>query len=374
MSGIRTWKSQMVVEFRNASPVDFLKTMLFEDTLRDNKALYSEYVRGYADTDKVREFVKTYKGATLLYRSVDPDADNIELYGIEMSGFTQLVELSYSDQHIDIIMYSDSEIEVQIFVRSIRDQLSEAPVRGTVYMLASEQQFYLSPLGEVHSPLERGNYPEDNLAQFDRVLEDLASDIPSGRLTLLNGDPGTGKSFLVRGLISAVKGLFIYIPAAVSGRITGPDIVPVIMREKDKDVPIILIMEDADSALATRQLDNVSRLSDLLNMSDGLLGDMADLRIIATTNSRRDDIDKAVVRDGRMNEYIQLEPLKISHAQDVLNRLLGGTFKPGSFLDAPRGQVPLSQVYSIARKFGWKPPMKEKKNRRNYPIARDYDY
>ena len=53
-------------------------------------------------------------------------------------------------------------------------------------------------------------------------------------------------------------------------------------------------MEDADATLATRQIDNVGRLSDLLNMSDGILGEMADLRIIATTNAKSTEIDEAV--------------------------------------------------------------------------------
>jgi SpoVK/Ycf46/Vps4 family AAA+-type ATPase len=142
------------------------------------------------------------------------------------------------------------------------------------------------------------------------------------------------------------------------------------MREKDKNIPIILLMEDADSSLATRQLDNVSRLSDLLNMSDGILGDMADLRILATTNSRKDDIDKAVIREGRMNEYIQLQPLEETQANQVFLRLVPNqTLQEAGHLFG--ANTTLAYVYKEARRYGWRPELAPKK-RKGYRDLLDY--
>ena len=373
MSSLRTWETGVTAEFRGASPLDLLKTLLFEQTLREGEVLYSETVAGYANSVDIIKTIQKIEGLNQVYTNLDSESDNIEVYVREDSNYSQIVQIMYTDNHIDVVTFCDSEIHTTRFCARIREQLSDAPIRGTVHMLAYEQNFYLSQLGEVNAPLERGNYIDEVLSQYDRVVEDLLSSIPSGRLTLLDGDPGTGKSFLLRGLISAAKGLFIYIPAAITGRLTGPDIIPILMREKDKEVPIILIMEDADSSLATRQLDNVSRLSDLLNMSDGILGDMADIRIIATTNSRKDDLDSAVLRDGRRNEYIQLKPLTIAHGQDILNRLLG-RLESGAILSLKKEKVTLAEVYNKARKLGWKPIQSPRNKRRNYPAPRDYDY
>lgn len=374
--GDYTFETHVGAEFRGVSPLDIFKTKLCETALKTGQTIYAESVRGYTTTNsEARAYLDGCLDMYHFYSNVDRESDSIDFYLFhDATGF---IELQSSDTHIDCVIFGLDSFLVKAIGNIFRKMLSEVPIRGTVHMLAYEQQsYYLVELGEVYSPLERGNYSPSVLEQYDRVIEDLESTVPAGRLTLLNGAPGTGKSFLIRGLVSQVRGLYIYIPASVSGTITGPDIIPLIMREKDKNIPIILLMEDADSSLATRQLDNVSRLSDLLNMSDGILGDMADLRVIATTNSRKDDIDKAVVRDGRMNEYIQLESLEVSHAHQIFLKLV-----PGKTLQEVtqlfNQKTTLANLYREARRHGWKPGSSPKKKRRqrdlmNYPISPEY--
>ncbi len=354
------WTTQVTSDFHGISPFDIFRTFLMEYAVGENKTVYGDTIRGYTSTAEVRTYIENYPKTVLLYQNADPESDTIEIYCIdERNGLLQAV---YSDTHVDISILSIDNALVKQFSAGLRAYLSEAPMRGTVHMLALESSYYLTELGEVHDPLERGNYTTEVLTQYDRVIEDLLTETPSGRLTILDGEAGTGKSYLIRGIISAIRGLFIYIPASVAGKITGPDIVPVLLREKDKDVPIVLLMEDADSSLATRQLDNVSRLSDLLNMSDGILGDMSDLRIIATTNARKADIDKAVLRPGRLNEHIQLEPLKFAHAHAIFERLLGYKHFEHSYSNLDKDT--LADVYREARKYGWKPPTVPKRKKR----------
>jgi hypothetical protein len=362
---------QVTAEFHGGTPVDILRTYLFDRAYEAKETLYSDTVRGYISSssyDRLKSIINNKHTSRLIFRALDEE-EIFEIY--EMTN--GLVQVVYDENRITVELYCCSEPLLSSLVTEIRKCLSDAPKRGTIHLLVHEQEsFRLSQLGEAQSPLERGNYTPDVLKQYDAVLADLTTNDPVGRMTLLNGIPGSGKSYLIRGLVTATNGLFIYVPAALSGYLTGPDIIPVLLREKDKDVPIVLLMEDADVALASRKLDTVARLSDLLNMTDGMLGDMADLRIIATTNCSKKDIDEAVYRDGRLNEYIQLGHLTEDHALDIFNRLVP-TEKRQKYY--PLFPVPhfgpktvLANVYREARKYGWRPaPNPNRSKRRNSP-------
>src|SRR5438874_1723516 len=98
-------------------------------------------------------------------------------------------------------------------------------------------------LGRIAAPLERGNYAEAILENYDHVVEDLRSDKPCGRLTLLTGEPGTGKSYLIRGLIAEAPALFVFVPSGLAGELATPELLPLLIRHRHDGRPIVLILE-----------------------------------------------------------------------------------------------------------------------------------
>jgi SpoVK/Ycf46/Vps4 family AAA+-type ATPase len=80
------------------------------------------------------------------------------------------------------------------------------------------------------------------------------------------------------------------------------------MDTRDKGKPTILILEDADDALIARDqnLGAKASLAAMLNLSDGILGAVLDLRIIATTNQKIENVDNAILRPGRLLERMGL--------------------------------------------------------------------
>jgi ATP-dependent 26S proteasome regulatory subunit len=105
--------------------------------------------------------------------------------------------------------------------------------------------------------------------------------------------------------------------------------------------PIVFVIEDADKVVASRMNDNVSALSDLLNLTDGLAGTALDIRVIATTNANVEEFDHAVLRPGRLAARIELGPLDAERANIIFERL--GSSK--------RTDVPmtLAEVYASSR-------------------------
>ena len=106
----------------------------------------------------------------------------------------------------------------------------------------------------------------------------------------------------------------------------------------------MLIIEDADGSLVPRAADNISEISALLDLGDGLVGSTFDVRILATSNARRVDIDRAILRPGRLCRSIDVPALEASHANEVLTGLLGAA--PHTAFSKP---TTLAEVYAAAR-------------------------
>lgn len=234
------------------------------------------------------------------------------------------------------------------------------PRKGMVYTLAKSMHGYrITNIGLAGTPIERTNYNKEVLAAYDHIAEDLNTEAPCGRLSILAGAPGTGKTYLVRSLLGEVpKAAFVVIPPHLVEELGSPEILPSLTAAKNEmDGPIIMVIEDADACLVPRRSaskdGNMNAISSLLNLGDGILGSVLDLRIIATTNAKEIEMDPAIKRPGRLCRYAHVGHLDASEASQVLRRLTGNTK-----LAAETEPMTLAEAYLKARTFGWKPPTK----------------
>jgi ATP-dependent 26S proteasome regulatory subunit len=137
-------------------------------------------------------------------------------------------------------------------------------------------------------------------------------------MIILNGIPGSGKTSLVKSLISECMGKFVYIPVEMVEKMMSPNVWGTFQEYKDENHPYVLILEDADAYLSIRNKENASKISHLLNIGDGIVGASLDIRIIATTNATTDDIDPAFLRPGRLNSLVEINSL---NKEDCINFL-----------------------------------------------------
>jgi ATP-dependent 26S proteasome regulatory subunit len=74
---------------------------------------------------------------------------------------------------------------------------------------------------------------------------------------------------------------------------------------------------------------------------------MLDIRIIASTNAKRIELDEAVTRPGRMCRHTTIGSLPFEQAKEIYTRLTEKepTFKKRTYT--------LAEVYRFARQDGW---------------------
>lgn len=238
------------------------------------------------------------------------------------------------------------------------------PKKGYVFALAAGMGgYHLSRIGAAGTPLERGNYKPELLQQYDHVVADLKAESPCGRLVVMSGIPGGGKTFIARALLADVpNAAFVVVPPHMVKDLGSPELIPALVQAKNygSDGPIVLVLEDADKVLVNRAAGDMAAISSLLNLGDGILGGVIDARILATTNASALEMDPATRRPGRLCSYMNVGELDKDHATQILRRLTGKD------INVKAKTATLAQVYYAARKHGWMPPPKVPERPRNH--------
>lgn len=227
------------------------------------------------------------------------------------------------------------------------------PEKGYIYTLRrTSEGFELSPLGLAGNTLVRENYAPEILTGYDHIIADLKAENPCGRLSVLSGPPGCGKTWMIRAMLKdVVKAKFVLVSPSLVPSLGDPSLLPDLKTAVSLfDGPMILVLEDADACLVPRMGDNMQAVQSLLNASDGIIGSTLDIRVIATTNAKGVSLDRALVRPGRLCTHLDVEGLHFDQANAIYNRLMGTTGeKP--FLS----NTPLAEVYLRAKRGSQKP-------------------
>lgn len=157
----------------------------------------------------------------------------------------------------------------------------------------------------------------DELLDVDRVVVEKLRMKKSKGVVLFHGSVGSGKTTYLRRLITRLDKKVIYLPPELAHDISSPNFVTFLMENPDS----ILMIEDAENVLKTRAAGGNQAISNLLNITDGILSDALHLQVVCTFNCPRDDIDSALLRPGRLIAEYKFEELSEIKTVALLNKL-----------------------------------------------------
>lgn len=156
---------------------------------------------------------------------------------------------------------------------------------------------------------------------FDQVHNTIYSALWQDKgkgLVLLHGKPGTGKTTYIRYLINQLNKNKIFVPPNLTELLSDPGFIPFLMRNPNS----ILFVEDAENVLRSRENGmNNQAVSNILNITDGLLSDCLNIQIVATFNTHLKNVDPALLRKGRLIAQYEFTDLRADRAEKLADSL-----------------------------------------------------
>lgn len=274
-------------------------------------------------------FIEKLYDRTDSYFEIDngliPITDNIFItlrneYGEEY------IEVLYSINSDKIILEKIDKIALECFE-------NESPY-GKIYLLTfhdNHLSFSDFTLKDFNVDISL-NYNDNIIPFHEKIVTRLKTENDKG-LIILFGLPGTGKTTYLRNLTKLVNKRFIYVTPEIADRIASPEFLHFIMSYPNS----ILVIEDAESVLADRRQKVNPVVTNLLNLSDGILSDCLNIQIICTFNIDISMIDKAFLRKGRLIAKYHFNKLTKEKAE-VLSKLLG-------FKNTIKNESTLADIY-----------------------------
>lgn len=222
-----------------------------------------------------------------------------------------MIEFTYSITNGEIFNQIDFE-KIKTFAR--------AKKKSNIKLVKSDHghldtEDYDLPIPPMNLEL---NYGKDFIDIHDVIIGALNKNFGKG-IILLHGDPGTGKTSYIKYLTSLVTEKdILFIPPSMAEMLSEPSIIPFLMEHKNS----ILIIEDAERVISDREgKGSPAGVSNILNLTDGILGDCLSIQIVATFNMKRERIDQALLRKGRLIAEHKFERLSIDETNKLLNYL-----------------------------------------------------
>jgi SpoVK/Ycf46/Vps4 family AAA+-type ATPase len=174
----------------------------------------------------------------------------------------------------------------------------------------------------------RRNYASEVVPVLDRLVGLRPATLPSGRLLLLHGVPGTGKSTFIRSLAREWRGwCAVELLGEPQGTLASADAIDSVLFNRGEDddgteLPWkVLVVEDAHELVASAATGGASEaLTRLLHATDGVVGGQAKVLFLLTTNQRLDRVHPALLRPGRCLAEVEIPPLPAAEASAWLGR------------------------------------------------------
>jgi len=230
---------------------------------------------------------------------------------------TDPIMISYEYDGITVMSHLGTKV-IDEFVEKYLNKYDQPDDNVKCYIIVKEPDFFLDNFNiDLKGNLDFDLYNDGFEDIHNGIVKSIVED--KNGLYLLYGKPGTGKSTYIRHLIEACgtdKRKFIYVPSSLFEDFTDPGILPFLLRNRG----CVFIIEDCESLVTVDGGGRSEGITDLLNMTDGLLADALNIKIICTFNTDYEKIDEALLRPGRCRCKYEFELLEKDKANKVAEK------------------------------------------------------
>lgn len=366
-------KFQRVTSVSDEDILNVLKSSGKSRGLEDYPVLYTylqetglyPFIKSYSDCPLNQgEFVKEIEmmGSVAIFKKDDIDCKNGDLRTTFV--FYKLAPGYYLEMSSNVCTLDDFEEEVQEMLKTFSNSESYAfvsyvsllcpPPSSSLYNETFEEEIYkviikhrlkrnstLPSIGMICQ--DDGEFylkdfyikNEYNLVEGDmhygegfmtfhyQLLRRIKEDTKG--LILFHGEPGTGKTYYIRCLIKDLiffNKFIIYLPPNMMDFMTSPEMISyisqVVMEKHEDGKSCIILLEDAEPLMQSRKSGGrTDGITNLLNMTDGLLNDMLSVQVICTFNTDIRNIDEALLRPERLVARKEFRKLTVKDSQSL---------------------------------------------------------
>ena len=297
---------------------------LFDDSYIDANSLYLNrfnslpsisFVRSL-DSTRAFEWVKAeFDGKiTALYQRNYYDWDEKkQLFYRTLFELNNRIIIELSQSYAQVL-YNQNQCEEAGRILSALVQFEEAEKENEFeinIITLSSGNLELKRLDIKPTLLDLDLYYNDDFREVDAVVRERLGRKNDKGIVLLHGLPGTGKTTYLRHLIGSLNKKVLFVSPSVAGNLMNPEFIDLLIEHPNS----VLIIEDAENIIMDRRHNSTSSVSNLLNISDGLLSDCLNVQIICTFNSGLDLVDSALMRKGRLIAKYAFGKLEVEKAR-----------------------------------------------------------
>ena len=220
----------------------------------------------------------------------------------------------------DSIRVYSHDFDYKGLVQSVLEWLPQQerkPKTASIDLVAYDSHYYTINSKIKRTEVNFDTHYNDDIKDMYKELLTFLNERESG-LAVLHGCMGSGKTTFIKNMISSMDKQFILVTNTIAAHMAEPEFIAFMMENKDS----VFILEDCEQILMNREENRFGgAISNILNMSDGLMSDIFNIKFICTFNTDIKNIDEALLRPGRCFVNYEFKALSKDKSAKLLESL-----------------------------------------------------